>query len=287
MSSVQLHFGAIAVLAALVACDSAEAHGVAGSRFFPATIATDDPFAADELALPTIGFGQGEEDYDFEWSKTIFKGFSISFEGGYVDAHGSSGWDNLEITPTWQFLTDAESEFVASAAMSFKIGGSGSTPVADAFTTTTPKILFGKGFGQLPDSMALWRPLAITGVVGYAIPGTSTESKVLEWGGALEYSLLYLQTNVRDQGFSNFVAHLTPVVELSFATPTDAGGGGTTGTVNPGLIWSGQYVQFAAEAVIPVNNASGNTLGGMVQLHFYMDDIFPGSLGSPILGGKR
>ena len=287
MSFTRLHIGAIAVLAALVACDSAEAHGVAGSRFFPATIATDDPFAADELALPTIGFGQGEEDYDFEWSKTIFKGFSISFGGGYVDAHGPSGWDNLEITPTWQFLTDNDGEFVASAAMGFEIGGSGSPAIADTFTTYTPKFLFGKGFGQLPDSMALLRPLAVTGVVSYAIPGTSTESKALEWGGALEYSLLYLQTNVRDQGFSNVVAHLTPVVEFSFRSPTDAGGGGTTGTINPGLIWSGQQIQLAAEAVIPVNSASGNTVGGMMQLHFYMDDIFPGSLGSPIFGDKR
>jgi len=38
-------------------------------------------------------------------------------------------------------------------------------------------------------------------------------------------------------------------VEFSFETPTDTGGGATTGTINPGLIWSGQYVQFAAEAV--------------------------------------
>ena len=285
MSFIRLLIGAFAALAALVVCDSAHAHGLVGDRFFPATIATDDPFAADELALPTISFGQGEEDYDFEWSKSIVKGFSISVGGGYVDAHGPSGWDNFEITPTWQFLTDADSEFVASAAMSFEIGGSGSRSVADTFTTYTPKILFGKGFGQLPDSMALLRPLAVTGVVGYAIPGTSTESKVLEWGGALEYSLLYLQTNVRDQGFPNFVAHLTPVIEFSFETPTDAGG--MAGTINPGMIWSGQFVQFAAEAVIPVNSASGNTVGGMVQMHFYMDDIFPGSLGSPILGGKR
>jgi len=285
MTFTRLHFGAAAVLAALVAGDAADAHGVAGSRFFPATITTDDPFAADELALPTVSFGHGEEDYDFEWSKTIIKDFSISFRGGYVDARGLSGWNNIEVTPTWQFLTDADREFVASAAMSFEIGGSGSRSVADTFTTYLPKILFGKGFGQLPDSMALLRPLAITGIVGYAMPGTSTESKVLEWGGALEYSLLYLQTNVRDQGFSNFVTHLMPVIEFSFETPTDAGG--TTGTINPGMIWSGQYVQFAAEAVIPVNSASGNTVGGMVQLHFYMDDIFPGSLGSPIFGAQR
>ena len=285
MTFTRLHFGAAAVLAALVAGDAADAHGVAGSRFFPATITTDDPFAADELALPTVSFGQGEEDYDFEWSKTIIKDFSISFGGGYADARGLSGWNNIEVTPTWQFLTDADREFVASAAMSFEIGGGGSRSVAHTFTTYTPKILFGKGFGQLPDSMALLRPLAITGIVGYAMPGTSTESKVLEWGGALEYSLLYLQTNVRDQGFSNFVTHLMPVIEFSFETPTDAGG--TTGTINPGMIWSGQYVQFAAEAVIPVNSASGNTVGGMVQLHFYMDDIFPGSLGSPIFGAQR
>ncbi|MBL6936715.1 MAG: hypothetical protein ISS15_07495 [Alphaproteobacteria bacterium] len=287
MSFSRLHFGAMAVLAALITYDTAHAHGVVGDRFFPATIATDDPFAADELALPTVTFGQGQEEYDFEWSKSIVKGFSISINGGYVDAHGPSGWNNFEVTPTWQFLTDNDSEFLASAAMSFEIGGSGSHAVADTFTTYRPKILFGKGFGQLPDSMALLRPLAVTGVVGYAIPGSSTASKRLEWGGAVEYSLLYLQTNVRDQGFPNFVAHLTPVVEFSFQTPTDTGGGGTTGTINPGLIWSGQYAQFTAEAVIPANSASGNNVGGMVQLHFYLDDIFPNSLGAPIFGGKR
>ncbi len=291
MTFSKLHPGVL-FAAALFLAGPARAHGVAGDRFFPATIATDDPFAADELALPTIGLGNHEEDYDFEWSKTLFKGFSISFEGGYANAHlpggpNASGFDNIEITPTWQFVTDPDGEFVASAAMSFEIGGSGSSAVTDSFTTYTPKLLFGKGFGQLPDSMALLRPLAVTGVIGYAIPGTSTESKVLEWGGALEYSLLYLQDNVRDQGFSNFVAHLTPVVEFQFETPTDTGGGGTTGTVNPGLIWSGQYTQVGIEAVIPINHASGDNIGVLMQLHFYLDDIFPHSLGTPLFGGNR
>lgn len=285
----KLHMCAL-LAAALLVPQCALAHGIVGDRFFPATMATDDPFAADELALPTVALGNHEEDYDFEWSKTIVKGFSVSFEGGYVSADppggpNASGFDNLEITPTWQFLTDPVGEFVASAAFGVEIGGSGSTAVAETFTTYTPKILFGKGFGQLPDSMALLRPFAVTGVIGYAIPGTSTESKVLEWGGALEYSLLYLQNNVRDQGFSNFVAHLTPVVEFNFETPT--GAGGTTGTINPGLIWSGQYTQFAIEATLPLNHASGDNVGLLMQLHFYVDDIFPHSLGTPIIGGNR
>lgn len=286
MSIPRLHLGALGfVTAALILPGTAHAHGVAGNRFFPATLATDDPFAADELVLPTIRFGGDAAEYEFEWSKTIFKGFSISFEGGYADEHGGpSGWDNFEITPTWQFWTDPEAEFVASTALSFEIGGSGSSAVADTFTTYTPKILFGKGFGGLPESLALLRPLAVTGVLGYAIPGTSIEPKVFQWSGAVEYSLLYLQTNVRDQGFSNFMAHLTPVVEFDFQTPES---GGTTGTINPGIIWSGQQVQLSAEAVIPANSASGNTVGGMVQLHFYMDDIFPYSLGTPLFGGNH
>ena len=271
---------------------ASNAHGIVGERFFPATITSDDPFAADELALPTISLGNHEEDYEFEYTKSIVRHFSESFGGGYVDAHPpgdarATGWENLEITPTWQFVTDAESEFVLSAAFSFEIGGSGSKSVADTFTTYTPKILFGKGFGDLPDSMALLRPLAVTGVVGYAMPGTHLASKSIEWSGAVEYSLLYLQNNVRDQHLGAFAERLTPIVEFAFESPTDRGGGGTTGTINPGLFWSGQYTQVAVEAVVPLNRDSGDTVGIKAQLHFYMDDIFPDSLGAPIIGERQ
>ena len=271
---------------------ASNAHGIVGERFFPATITSDDPFAADELALPTISLGNHEEDYEFEYTKSIARHFSVSFGGGYVDAHPpgdarATGWENLEITPTWQFVTDAESEFVLSAAFSFEIGGSGSKSVADTFTTYTPKILFGKGFGDLPDSMALLRPLAVTGVVGYAMPGTHLASKSIEWSGAVEYSLLYLQNNVRDQHLGAFAERLTPIVEFAFESPTDRGGGGTTGTINPGLFWSGQYTQVAVEAVVPLNRDSGDTVGIKAQLHFYMDDIFPDSLGAPIIGERQ
>jgi hypothetical protein len=56
----------------------------------------------------------------------------------------------------------------------------------------------------------------------------------------VEYNLLYLRNNVRGQGFSNFVAQLTSLVEFSFSSPVDAGGGKRTGTFNSGLMWSGQ-----------------------------------------------
>jgi hypothetical protein len=45
---------ATVALASVIAADAASAHGIAGKRFCPATLATDDPFVADELSLPTI-----------------------------------------------------------------------------------------------------------------------------------------------------------------------------------------------------------------------------------------
>jgi len=283
-----------APIGALLACCGAPtfAHGVIGQRFLPATITTDDPFAADELALPTITSFNDETDIDFDYSKTIFPGFAIEAGIGHVDARHSgephqTGFDNLEISPTLEVYRNPKHEFILSAAFNWEIGGTGSKRIAERSSTYTPTIKFGKGFGDLPDTMAYLRPLAVTGTVGYSVPGNGDESKSVEWGGAIEYSLLYLQSNVRDQGFSNFVSHLTPVVEFSFSSPTRAGDGGTTGTINPGLIWSGQNVQLAAEAIVPVDSESGHGVGFIAQLHVYIDDIFPHSLGRPIFGGKK
>ena len=59
---------------------------------------------------------------------------------------------------------------------------------------------------------------------------------------------------------------------------------GTTGTINPGVIWVGNTFQVALEAIVPINRASGTGVGAMVQLHLYLDDLFPRSIGAPLLG---
>ena len=271
------------------------AHGVAGARFFPATLATEDPFAADELALPTVSYFRSVDDgvptaetgYSMEYSKTLWRGIALSFEGGYVHASpqgapSESGFDNLAITPVFEIAHDDASEFAASVSLTWEIGGSGSKAIAESASAFEPAIHFGKGFGSLPDSMALLRPFALTGNIGYAIEGHGAGPHVLKWSGALEYSLSYLQTNVRDAGIGPVLSRVTPVVEFAFSSPL--GGGKTTGTINPGLLWSGQEIQLGMEAIVPVNAASGSNIGVIAQLHFYMDDIFPHSLGTPLFG---
>lgn len=298
----------------------AAAHGVVGKRFFPATIATDDPFVADELSLPTVSTTRSnatadepstrETEISAEFAKTLTPDLGFSIADGYriLEPHGAEnryGFGNVELGLKYQFWKDDAHEAIASAGLGFEIGGTGSTRVgADRFNTLTPAVFFGKGFGDLPESAALLRPLALTGVAGIAFPfqtGTRTTTvdpdtgdidveterhpNVLQWGFTLQYSLPYLQSNVRDIGLGAPFDRLIPIVEFAFETALNRGSGGsTTGTVNPGLLWLGQSVQLGIEAVLPVNDRSGRGVGAIAQLHFYLDDLFPRTLGRPIFG---
>jgi len=72
---------------------------------------------------------------------------------------------------------------------------------------------------------------------------------------------------------------------VAFTTGLNRGAGGqTVGTVQPGVIWAGQYFQIGAEAIIPTTRLTGRGFGGVVQLNFYLDDLFPGSIGRPLFG---
>jgi hypothetical protein len=110
-------------------------------------------------------------------------------------------------------------------------------------------------------------------------------SNTLNYGVAIEYSNFYLRANVHDFGLPEWVNRLTPLVEFNFVTPvTDRYGEKTIGTINPGIIWSGPSMQFGIEAIIPVTKATGKNVGIIAQLHFYLDDIFPQTIGRPLLG---
>ncbi|HKX07812.1 MAG TPA: hypothetical protein VJN67_06435, partial [Stellaceae bacterium] len=87
---------------------------------------------------------------------------------------------------------------------------------------------------------------------------------------------------------------LIPLVEITTATPlnrglnrgsrsTNGSGFATTGVVAPGVIWAGQYFQIGAQAIIPYGEGQGHGVGALLQLHFFLDDLFPNSIGRPLL----
>ena len=88
-------------------------------------------------------------------------------------------------------------------------------------------------------------------------------------------------------GWPTWINRLTPIVEVAIDQPVaNRGEERTTGTINPGVLWSGRYVQLGAEAIIPINGDSGDSTGFALQLHFYVDDLFPHSFGRPLFGAR-
>jgi hypothetical protein len=307
---------------ALIPLSQSVAHEIVGNRFFPATIGIDDPGVNDELSLPTVdSFKTGDvppvrqRDISSEFSKRITEDFAISFGSTYTflgpidpTAAGANGFQNLDTTFKYRVYKNPEHEFVMSVGLSVEWGGTGAENVgAEAFNHYTPNIYFGKGLGDLPDTLSWIRPVAITGQVGYAIPArnftttfgidpdtgnqtidTQFHPRVLNWGGTIQYSMPYLKTAVVDLGLPDFINRLIPLVEATLQTPlanTLTSGTMTTGTINPGIIWVGNTFQVAVEALIPINRQSGTNVGVVAQLHLYLDDIDPRGIGKPIFGG--
>src|SRR5262249_40420001 len=109
---------ALALLFVAVSGSEALAHCFAGARFFPATLATDDPCVADELSLPTVQWSKTgdvpaatEWDISVDFAKRITEDFGITVGDTWSHIHQpagftQAGFGNLDTTFQYQLLKD-------------------------------------------------------------------------------------------------------------------------------------------------------------------------------------
>ncbi|HLX27551.1 MAG TPA: hypothetical protein VKV24_03555 [Casimicrobiaceae bacterium] len=278
------------------------AHGFAGDRFFPATILTDDPFVADEMSLPTLTFNpkasddSKETDVGFDLAKRLTPNLGLTLSEQWIqirapDQPTAKGFDALDVGVQYQLFVDGPHQAMGLIGLDTTWAHTGARSVANPdYTTLSPTFDFGKGFGDLPAALTWLRPLAITGNLSVDFP-TKAQSEgspnpnMFNVGLAFEYSLEYLQHHVKDVGLRAPFDRMIPLVEVAVSTPFNRGQSGqSTGTVQPGVIWAGQYFQVGAEAIIPINSRTGHGVGAVVQLHFFLDDLFPHTIGKPLFG---
>ena len=265
----------------------AAAHAIAGDRVFPSTMTVDDPGVGDEANIqyghqrvPGDNGDQSINTFDVEYDKLITPRLAVSVGGTYTMQNNPTarGFDNVDVGLKYLLYVNDAHEFMTSAGVDAEIGGTGSRAIADNFSTISPTLFAGKGMGDLPDSLAYLRPIAITGEAGPALTTGAGQPNAFNYGFTVQYSLPYLQQHVHDLGLPKPLSNIIPLVEI----PLSRSQGQTTGTVNPGFIWINRYGQFGVEAQIPINRASGSHVGILVQAHIFFDDVAPATLGKPL-----
>ena len=305
--------------ASLLPIQSAFAHGFAGPHMFISTLLIDDPNVADEASVPTFMWLPQPSDtnpapelynLNFEFDKRITENFGFSINDGYQwlqtpGAKTANGWSNLAVGLKYKPFVSAEHEFMVSVGVfrQFARTGANGTNGAvlgnDDSSSTTPTVFWGKGFGDLP--IGFLRPLALTGTLSYTIAdkklkatGTDPDSGAPlfnngisnQWSGglSLQYSIRYLQSQVKDLGLPEFVNRLTPVVEVAWSSPASKPNmTNTQYLIGAGINYTATNYGVTVEALIPGNKQTGSHLGVIAQFHLYFDDLFPTSLGKPIV----
>ena len=297
-----LRLAAIAAAVAAVIPHHAAAHAVAGARIFVNTDLIDDPGVSDEANLPLISVTSPDgkswiTDANFEYDKTITPslGVAVGTDWNFIardtldnnKTHAGFGDTYVQMKYRWILLP--EHEFISAVQISQAFGRAGTTGFDSGYDTTTVSGFFGKGLGDIP--WAPIRPFAITGELDYNIPDTGPMAggATTSWSGGLtlQYSIPYLQSQVKDYGITGIAAKLTPLVELAWSSA--AGSSAVPGVSTPtsfllgtGAVWTGTYYAVSAEVLWPLNGAAGHNIGVVGQFHLYFDDLFPNTLGKPI-----
>ena len=303
------------IAAAMIAMShAAHAHGIVGNRLFPGTLAFDDPAVMDELILPAVSrlkhSGDGADVKDDRiggsFLRLLTSTLAFEIESGWVHRNWGpaqrSGFETTSLGLKGLLYKNDLHEMMVSAGLAWGIRGSGARGIGESSPDTLqPGIFFGKGFGDLPDSLSWLRPFAVTGAVTLEHPfaGTSTNLgmdgldgqlgpllirnvDILHWGFSIQYSTFYLTSRFRPGKLPQAepLHQFIPLIEFAFDTLR---GEKTAATMNPGLAYVGDTWQVAAEAIIPLNSEGGRTIGARAHLFLFLDDLMPAVFGKPLL----
>jgi hypothetical protein len=299
---------AVGIVLAVLRLAPCAAQTVAGDRIFLATPRIGEPGVADQFTLPTTSWSDhsdGVRDIDTtaNFSKRLTEDWGIVVASGWTHlAPGGNGFQNLDTTLKYVPVVDAADQFILCLGLAVDWGGSGAARTgANPFSTVTPQLYFGKGLGDASQNLAWLRPLSVTGQFGLGFPTQSRSTTrsfsardgaassngpnptVFNWGFTLQYDANQPATG--SPSSAPLGGHLAPLVEFVLQSPVAdlrAGVAGTTGTINPGLVYVAKTFQITVEALVPVNAASGRHVGGLVAVNFSLDQIFPTGLGKPL-----
>jgi hypothetical protein len=145
----------------LLTIDRAEAHGIAGNRFFVGTLTFDDPAVNDELsstfsALKRTAPGGAavERQLTTETSRLLTPNLAIGAETSWIDRAGRSpsnatGFDGVRLNLKGLLYRDDPREMLLSAGFAWGLPGVGRRQL-EAHGTIEPGLFFRQGLRRSP-----------------------------------------------------------------------------------------------------------------------------------------
>jgi hypothetical protein len=288
------------LIASTASVDPADAYTASGDRTFSATlilpqIAPGDEFYLNYNMLPLTGGGPGTPDrstgFTATLGKTITDRLGVYIEETYTGIGRSGagtqwGWQNLDTAIKYLAVNDIDHEFIMSLGLDRETGGTGAIRVgASPSGATTPQLFLGKGLGDL--DIGYLRPFAVTTVSAVQLADTAPRPDVVNNGFSVQYSIPYLESKVQNLDLPDVVRGLTPMTEVLFTAPAGRSyGARATALIAPGVSYAGEGWEFAVEAQLPANRATGNGIGVTAQFHIALDFFFSDSIGKPLFSSQ-
>jgi hypothetical protein len=290
---MQRRGGARAALAALAVVASsagdAVAHGIVGQRSFIEPFVTEDVNPKNEFVIARPEYDWGAEEkvfhYGFGLEKKLSDNLSLTLDSEWlhvsprdVEEESTSGFGNLGVTAKYSFFRSDPHEGIVSFAVETELPTGSADVGAERFAAFRPFFLYGKGFGDLPDGLEWLRPFAVQGDFGPEVSTDHETTTSFVHDIALQYSIPYLQSSVKDIGLRWPLANLIPVVEFNFEHGLKGEESGTTSAiVTPGIVYMDSWIELGVAGRFALNDMAREEVdpGIIFIVDLFIDDIFP------------
>jgi hypothetical protein len=192
-------------------------------------------------------------------SFSLFVGYQrLEQEGEFTSA---SGFTNLGLAYKRVLVTIPRHEFVFTISPSIELPVGSRSIGSESHPRAGGDLLFQKGFGDLPDSLRMLRPLGVEGDAGWESKVTGARDDLLSANFELEYSLEYLDANVAGGAVPSALHDLTPHLDFDYAQYLSAHRNSSQPDfeLTPAIAWMNSIFEVNLGVQVGVNRASRGT----------------------------
>jgi hypothetical protein len=221
--------------------------------------------ATTENYLTVSGdYDRSENSESFYLEKTISPNSSFSIFTGYQrfeQDEESTSSSNFELAYKRVLIRIPSHEFVFTINPGLELPLGNRSAGSESHARAGFDLLFQKGFGDMPDSLALLRPAGVEGDWGWQSKVTGARDDLITSDLELEYSLHYLDESVAPGSVPRAMRDLTPFLDFNYGQFLSAHRNSSQPNfeLTPAVAWLNSIFQVSLGIQVAVNRAASGT----------------------------